>query len=94
MPVGGHNLLEPAALGKPILTGPYTFNAEDIAPMFLEQHAAVRVPDANELALRLTAWIADPAAARASGERGRQLVLSNRGALERLLHLVDPLVSE
>ncbi len=93
VPIGGHNLLEPAALGKPILTGPHTFNAEDIAPMFVDQHAAVRVSDAQDLAFKLAEWIGDPAAARLIGDRGQQLLRTNRGALDRLLKLIDPLLS-
>lgn len=94
VPIGGHNLLEPAALGKPILTGPHTFNAEDIAPMFIDQKAAVRVADATDLAYWLIAWFDDPDAARQYGDRGKELVRSNRGALKRLLGLIDPLISD
>ncbi len=92
VPIGGHNLLEPAALGKPILTGPYTFNAEDIAALFIDQGAAERVATAGQLADRLGVLFADAEAARRMGERGREVVSQNRGALARLLELIDPLV--
>lgn len=94
VPVGGHNLLEPAALGRPILTGPHTFNAEDIAELFLDEGGAACVEDADALAERLGSWFRDPAAATTAGNRGREVVHKNRGALERLLQLIDPLVSE
>ena len=92
VPIGGHNLLEPAALGKPILTGPHTFNAEDIASLFIAEGAAARVDDAEELAGRLRALFEDEQAARRMGERGSEVVRQNRGALARLLELIDPLL--
>ena len=49
VPIGGHNLLEPAALNRPIIVGPHTFNAADIAQMFLESGAAVQVESATQL---------------------------------------------
>ncbi len=94
VPIGGHNLLEPVALGKPVLIGPHTFNAADIAEMFIEQHAAMRVDDARDLAYRLVEWLEAPDKARDYGERGRELLRQNRGALERLLRLIDPLVTK
>ena len=94
VPIGGHNLLEPAALGKPILTGPHTFNAEDIAPMFIDEGAALRVSDATDLAARLVELIGNPADAKKFGERGRLVVRKNRGALGRLLDLIDPLLQK
>jgi len=92
VPIGGHNLLEPAALGKPILTGPHTFNAEDIASMFIDANAALRVTDARDLAFRLTEWFGNETQAHEFGQRGLTLLRQNRGALERLLALVDPLL--
>lgn len=92
VPIGGHNLLEPAALGRPILTGPHTFNAEDIAELFLDEGAAICIDDATALADQVVKWLADPAEAARIGERGREVVRQNRGALDRLLDLVDPLL--
>ena len=92
VPVGGHNLLEPAALGRPIVTGPHTANAAAVARLLLDQGAAVTVQDATELAERVGAWLADPAARAATGERGRAVLGANRGALERFLALIEPLV--
>ena len=58
VPIGGHNLLEPAALGLPILTGPHNFNSEDVARLLLEVGAARVVHDAAELAAEVAtlAW--------------------------------------
>src|SRR5712672_1564906 len=50
VPIGGHNLLEPAALGVPVLTGPHHSNSQDVARLLLRQGAALQVNDARELA--------------------------------------------
>jgi len=91
VPIGGHNLLEPASLGLPILTGPHLFNAEDIAAMFAERGASQVINDDEELAAALERLFADEAARRQMGERARRLLLDNRGALSSLLELLEPL---
>ena len=90
--VGGHNLLEPAALGLPILTGPNTYNAEGVARRLIEVGAAQSVHDAAELSASVAGLLRDPETRRASGARGRATVEANRGALEKLLALVPPLI--
>ena len=93
VPVGGHNLLEPAALGIPVLTGPYNTNSEETARLLIAQGAAEVVRDAAELAERVSALLADPVARSAIGAAGRASVDSNRGALEKLLGLIEPLLA-
>jgi 3-deoxy-D-manno-octulosonic-acid transferase len=68
VPIGGHNLLEPAALGIPVLTGRYTANSRDIAALLLEHGAAREVTDAAELSHALKALIGSRGAA-ADGRR-------------------------
>ncbi|MCZ6561176.1 MAG: 3-deoxy-D-manno-octulosonic acid transferase, partial [Gammaproteobacteria bacterium] len=80
------------ALGIPVLTGPDTFNAEDIAEMLADVGAMREVKDSDELATELAKLIADPEARRYAGEQGRKTVQENRGAVDRLLALLDPLV--
>lgn len=94
VPVGGHNLLEPAALGLPVISGPNVFNAQEIADMFVDKGACTIVQDAPELAAAIGTLIADPEAAKAMGERGRKIVLSNRGSLAKLLGLLEPLIAD
>jgi 3-deoxy-D-manno-octulosonic-acid transferase len=94
VPVGGHNSLEPAALGLPILTGPYTFNAEDIAEMMRESGAAIEVSDADSLAESATAVLADPGVRAERGAAGQRIVAENRGALDRLMRLLQPLLDQ
>jgi 3-deoxy-D-manno-octulosonic-acid transferase len=90
--VGGHNLLEPAALGVPALTGPHNFNAPDIAELLMEQGAAVVVQDARELAAEVIRLLGDPAERSLRGGRARATLENNRGAVSRLLALVEPLI--
>lgn len=90
--VGGHNLLEPAALGLPLISGPYVFNAQDIADMFIEKGACLLASDSTELVAVVSELLDDPEKAAQIGELGRELVESNRGALKRLLDLLEPLI--
>jgi len=92
VPIGGHNLLEPAALGKPILTGPHNFNGEDIYLKLTEAGAVGTVTDPRSLAAALERLLADEAARREQGGRGLAVLEANRGALDRLLALVVPLL--
>jgi 3-deoxy-D-manno-octulosonic-acid transferase len=90
--VGGHNLLEPAALGVPILTGPNTYNNPDVAGLLIASGAAEVVHDVDELTGRLDALLADSAARARMGAQGRAAVEGNRGALAELLALIEPLL--
>ena len=92
VPIGGHNLLEPAAIGLPVLTGPHVYNAQDIADRFVAEQACRVVNDADELRRTIAELVDDPAAAKALGDNGRRIVEKNRGALARLLVLVEPLI--
>lgn len=93
-PIGGHNLLEPAALGMPVVTGPHLFNAQDIADMFTEVGACVRVQDSDELAAAIRSLFVDRAEAARIGSKGREIVSENRGALRKLLNLMGPLINK
>ena len=92
VPIGGHNLLEPAALGLPVISGPYVFNAQDIADMFIDLGACQIVKDPAELAGSVGELLADSGLAADLGSKGQEIVRQNRGALTRLLNLLDPLL--
>ncbi|HEY4210469.1 MAG TPA: lipid IV(A) 3-deoxy-D-manno-octulosonic acid transferase [Steroidobacteraceae bacterium] len=94
VPIGGHNLLEPAALGLPILTGPHNFNSEDIARLLLSRGAAEVVQDARALGNRVVSLLANPEERARIGAEGRASVDSNRGALAKLLGLINPLLQQ
>ncbi len=92
VPIGGHNLLEPSALGLPIVFGPHYFNAPDIAELFISQSACRLVQDADELASTVSELVEDPALARELGDKARDIVMRNRGSLSQLLDVVTPLI--
>ncbi|MEP7243231.1 MAG: lipid IV(A) 3-deoxy-D-manno-octulosonic acid transferase [Gammaproteobacteria bacterium] len=92
--VGGHNLLEPAALGLPVLAGPHNFNSADVAKILIDSGAAEIVKDSTELAQRVAALLSNPAERARIGALGRAAVEANRGALDKLLSLIDPLLRQ
>ena len=89
VPIGGHNLLEPAALARPIVVGPHNFNAPDIAASMLGVGAAVQAASREEIADVVAALLEDPARREEMGARGARVVADNRGALERLMALLE-----
>ena len=88
--VGGHNLLEPAALAKPVVTGPNLFSTQEIADMFAKVGASRIAKDEKELAQIVIDLLANPDKALSAGEKGFALLQENRGALQRLLDLLEP----
>lgn len=87
--IGGHNVLEPAALGVPALVGPHTFNFQDVTELLLDAGGLRRIGDAESLAREVMAWFADPESGRRCGEAAKARVLAERGALERTLKLIE-----
>ena len=94
VPVGGHNLLEPAVQGLPLITGPHLFNSQDIADMFVESDAVRLVSDKDELVGAIADLLGRPAHAAELGQNALKLLQANRGALQRLLVLLEPLLVE
>jgi 3-deoxy-D-manno-octulosonic-acid transferase len=89
VPVGGHNLLEPAALSLAVLSGPYTFNAPDVAQRMAEHSAVRHVYSADELAGVVVELLNDPAARARQGAAANAVVQESRGALLKLLSLIQ-----
>lgn len=89
VPVGGHNVLEPAALGLPVLFGPQMHNFIAARDLLLGENAAEQVADAGQLAAALLRLLQDPAGRDAMGDAGRRAVVANRGALQKLLTLLE-----
>lgn len=85
---GGHNILEPASAGKPVLFGPYMFNFRDIADLFLKQKAGILVRNKEELYTGIKNLLDDPGKMFNLGETARDLVLKKRGATKKILELI------
>ncbi len=83
--IGGHNMLEPAGLGIPVIVGPHTYNFEEIADRMISDGAALRVTNGLELGGALCKILKYSATRNAMGEAGLRVVVSERGALDRLL---------
>jgi len=82
---GGHNLLEPAALGKPVLSGPHLFNFLEIAAQLRAAGALLEVDDAQALAAAIAELWREPARAAQMSAAGMAVMTANQGALARLL---------
>ncbi len=92
VPVGGHNLLEPAALGLPVLTGPHVFNFKYVTEKLVEGGGAEVVETDEELRLAVLGLLVGVEHRAEIGEAARRQVEGNRGALDRTLSLVDTLL--
>ncbi|MEP6717875.1 MAG: 3-deoxy-D-manno-octulosonic acid transferase [bacterium] len=96
---GGHNILEPAALGACVLTGAHTYNFREIVNAFVEAEAIVQLPAIPDSDIRLelekmfAAFLTDGEKRRLLGERAQQLVNQNRGATERTMELLKKLLT-
>lgn len=89
VPIGGHNMLEPAVLARPILVGPHNFNGAQIATMLLDSGAARQVSSSDSLAGALLRLADDETLRVRMGALGAKLVAENRGALDRLLQVIE-----
>jgi 3-deoxy-D-manno-octulosonic-acid transferase len=85
---GCQNLIEPAALGLPVLSGPSLYNFQAVSDLLREQRGLFVVPDESALARELVSLFRQPNDAKVMGERARQVVAGNQGATERLGALV------
>ena len=98
-PTGGHNILEPAAVGACTVTGAHTFNFTAIVSAFLEADALAQLPALSEkdapmvLAKALEALLSNDKRRRAIGEHARAVLEQNRGATERTIKLLAPLLN-
>ncbi|HEX9139181.1 MAG TPA: 3-deoxy-D-manno-octulosonic acid transferase [Steroidobacteraceae bacterium] len=93
VPIGGHNLLEPAAFGVAILAGPHQFNAPQISAARQSAGGLRIVNDKTELAAAAAVLLADPAARAQLGTAAGEVIAANRGALDTLMTRVGELYS-
>ena len=92
VPTGGHNILEAAYWGKPVVFGPHMENFQDIARLFLDAQASVQVRDGSELAASVLALFGDPGAAQGLGQRAKQVLGKEAGATARVLGEIQRLL--
>ncbi len=85
---GGHNLIEPAVHGRPILFGPYMSNFRDMADLFIRYGAAMKVEDRGALERALWSLLNSPEDRERMGKNARELVRTNAGAAERTMDAI------
>jgi len=93
VPTGGHNVLEPASLGVPVVFGPHMSNFREIAAMILASGGGIQVADGAELTRTLKELLTDSDRRIAMGRRGIELLDENRGATTRHMEIIAGLVN-
>lgn len=88
VPVGGHNVLEPAALSKPVLVGPYTFNFEEITRSLIDAGGARRIASSRELGATVLELLRNPGELARMGAAAHAVCSRERGAARRTMVLI------
>jgi 3-deoxy-D-manno-octulosonic-acid transferase len=94
VPIGGHNLLEPAQWAKPVLFGHYTDHCAEIADLLIQAGGGRRVLHAEDLTKHVMALFSDGEEREQMGRSARQVVEQNQGALQRTLEAIDRLLTQ
>jgi len=89
LPLGGQNLIEACAVGKPVLIGPSTYNFAEATELAVQAGAAIQVPDAAALGREAERLLRDSAAARRMGQAALAFANAHRGATDRVLELIE-----
>jgi len=92
VPTGGHNLLEAAAVAKPVVFGPHMFNFQEISQMTLERGAGVQIEESARLAPAVSDFLGNANRRDRAGEAGRKMVEENRGALAANMRIIEKLM--
>ena len=89
LPLGGQNLIEACAVGRPVLIGPSTYNFAEAVELAVQAGAAIQVPDPAALAREAARLLRDPAAARRMSQAALAFASAHRGATARVLELIE-----
>lgn len=92
VPIGGHNMIEPAAWGVPVVCGPHLHNFDTVSRLLLEAEAMAVVEDADQLAQQVGEWLRHADERLAAGARGRKVAAYNTGALSRTVDEIEVLM--
>lgn len=92
MPIGGHNILEPARFAKPVIVGIETFKIEHLMQVFVASDAVIIVKDAADLSNSVLDLLQNKTRADALGERAKQILIENQGASQRHIDVIAPLL--
>jgi 3-deoxy-D-manno-octulosonic-acid transferase len=94
VPKGGHNILEPALFGKPILFGSHMNNFREIADYFLQRQAALQVNNALSLGDSLIELAQNPSLRNQLGLKAEEILAQNRGATRKVLHRIEEYLAD
>ena len=89
LPLGGQNLIEACAVGKPVLIGPHTFNFAQATELAVSSGAAIQVADTDQLVLQLNSLLQDATRTQTMSDAGINFVNENQGATPRAIRFVD-----
>lgn len=90
---GGQNMIEPAGYGTALMFGPNTWNFKDVVDALIQHRAATVVQNQEELLATLIDWLNDPQKAKEQGKRAQKFVVNQRGATNRTVNLMIPLIT-
>jgi len=93
VPVGGHNLLEPAALNIPIITGSNLVNFKEISNLLSHSQALIVVKNETELAINIIELFSDTEKCKNLAAAASKVIIQNKGALNKILRTIHPLIS-
>lgn len=94
VPKGGHNMLEPGALGKPIISGSHLFNFKEISELFMQANAMILADNAESLAKEIESLMHNETERTQMGKRAREVVDANRGALVKQLAIIEKVIAQ
>ncbi|MGH8122037.1 MAG: lipid IV(A) 3-deoxy-D-manno-octulosonic acid transferase [Rudaea sp.] len=94
VPIGGHNMLEPAALGVPIVVGPYLFNFAEISASLLDAGAALQITDGDQLGAEILRLLADAALSSRIGSAAKRAFEREQGSVLRTLAIIENVLEE
>jgi len=89
VPVGGHNALEAAALGIPVIMGPYVDNCVEITKLLSDAGALVQISNGDALAEAVLKWFLDLATRKQAGAFGKNVVEKNQGAVKKIVDVIE-----
>jgi 3-deoxy-D-manno-octulosonic-acid transferase len=93
VPHGGQNMMEPASLGLPVVVGPHVHNFRGEVDMLLQVGGLAVAADEAAVEATIEGWLADPEKGRAFGRRAREAILASKGATDRTLEVLAPLLA-
>ena len=91
---GGQNIIEPASLGLPVITGPYMFNFTEINELLSEQDAITYVSNEHELTQKVCMFLSNDNERHGTGETGRKVVENNKGNIIKIMKIIKPYLSD